>query len=122
MSDRLASLTHQRQLIEEHLQWLNTEIANEIPEGTHIANVSSGNRSTLPTPSALEPDPKTIAAIENQEAVGDVDALTDQLISQYAHASTRREMDPRLGLILFFGGILGLMGLVVFLFYWFGYR
>lgn len=122
MSDRLASLNRQRQLIEEHLRWLDTEIANESPEATHMDSESSGNKSTTPTHSALEPGPKTIAAIETKEAVEDVEALTNQLISQYGCVSTRREMDPRLGLLLFFGGILGLMGLVVFLFYWFGYR
>ncbi len=122
MSDRLANLTRQRQLIEEHLQWLDSEIANEIPEGAQIASASSIDRST-PTHAAIEPLPTPpVAAIQTEEAEEDVDALTDQLISQYAHVSTRREMDPRLGLILFFGGILGLMGLAVFLFYWFGYR
>ncbi len=119
MSDRLASLTRQRQLIVEHLRWLDTEISNENAEGAQIPSAPSDHRST---PLPLEPAPAVVAAIETEEVEEDVDALTDKLISQYAHVSTRREMDPRLGLVLFFGGMLGLIGLVIFLFYWFGYR
>lgn len=122
MPDRLASLTRQRQLIEEHLQWLDSEIANEIPEGAQIPTAPSVGRPTPIHSAIVEPTPNAVAAIETEAVAEDVDALTDQLISQYAHVSTRREMDPRLGLVLFFGGMLGLIGIVVFLFYWFGYR
>ena len=108
MPERLASLTRQKQLIEEHLRWLDAEIANESP-----ATILKSN-----TPAAIEPTPaaafetvstSNAAATPSQMAEEDLEALTERLISQYAHVSTRREIDPRLGLVLFFGGLLGIM-------------
>jgi hypothetical protein len=62
------------------------------------------------------------AAYQADEGSAKVEDLSDQLISQYGHFSAHRGIDPRLGLVLFFGGILGIIGLLIFLFYWFGYR
>jgi hypothetical protein len=130
MSKRLNQLTHQKQLLEEHLRWLDQEIANE--SGQKNSLVESG---IPPTEEAATPllhvqkqssfeqvDPVKAAAFDTGKEIDETEILSEQLISQYAHVSSRREMDPRMGLILFFGGILGFLALTVFLVYWFGYR
>lgn len=125
MSKRLAKLKRQKQLIEEHLFWLEQEIASE--SGESIPAPASTTEPVSPATrgksiSFPQPETPATAAFEENSEKDETEIITEQLIAQYGHVSTRRQMDPRLGLILFFGGILGFLSLVVFLFYWFGYR
>ena len=132
MSHRLNNLKRQKQLIEEHLRWLDAEIIAETgvkwESGKSEDSKDPASIAPFPTPPVEDKSQDTssipqVAALEAQnEDDINVDELSDQLITQYGNAAARREMDPRLGLVLFFGGLLGFMGLVVFLFYWFGYR
>ncbi len=131
MSQRLANLKRQKQLIEEHLRWLDAEIIAEtgVTWESEKPNELKGTASIAPFPTA-QPEPASperipkpvAAAFETKEEDINIEELSDQLISQYGNAAARQEMDPRLGLVLFFGGVLGFIGLVIFLFYWFGYR
>ncbi|QXD26584.1 hypothetical protein GA003_11055 [Opitutia bacterium ISCC 52] len=76
-----------------------------------------------PEPQSNKSDPTPVAAYEKEDSeTTNIEEISDQLISQYGNAAARHEMDPRLGLVLFFGGVLGFLGFVIFLFYWFGYR
>lgn len=125
MSERLSNLKQQKQLIEGHLRWLELEIANESGQSVAKPDASSplesleGFEETIPFPAVDTP------AVALETEVGEeveVDELAEQIISQYSEFTASKEMDPRLSLALFFGSILGFMGLVIFLFYWFGYR
>ena len=68
--------------------------------------------------------PAVALEVEAPEEEGEEESeqMAEQIISQYGQFSSSREMDPRLGLVLFFGGILGFLTLTIFLFYWFRYR
>ena len=130
MSNRLNQLTHQKRLLEEHLRWLDREIAQEsgLKISSDASNLPPAEREVVNLPqvqnhsSTEQLETVKPAAFDNREEIDETEILSEQLISQYAHVSGRREMDPKLGLILFFGGILGFLALTVFLFYWFGYR
>jgi hypothetical protein len=123
MSERLSKLNEQKQLIEEHLRWLKLEIANELgesaPTSETVCQTNRPERLTESAPLSFIEIPA--AALETEEEV-EVDQIAEQIISQYGQYSASREMGPRLGLVLFFGGILGVIALALFLFYWFGYR
>ncbi|MDA0349787.1 MAG: hypothetical protein O3C43_10855 [Verrucomicrobia bacterium] len=124
MSERLSSLNQQKQLIEQHLRWLELEIAKESGQSADTSSVVRPIEN-LPPPTETIPFPavKTPAvALETEEGEVKVEQIADKIISQYGQYSTSREMDPKLALVLFFGGILGFMALAIFLFYWFGYR
>ena len=132
MSQRLENLKRQKQLIEEHLRWIDAEIVaetgvsweNKDPEAPQkAASIAPFPISQPEAKPNQNTQPPVAAAFEAKPEEGtSVDDLSDQLISQYGHIGTRREMDPRLSLLLFFGGLLGFIGLVIFVFYWFGYR
>ena len=130
MSQRLENLKRQKQLIEEHLRWIDAEIVAETGVSWQSEQPDAPQKaaSIAPfpaTPIKEEPKPEVqvpVAAAMEKEPEESIDDLSDQLISQYGHVSARREMDPRLSLVLFFGGLLGFIGLVIFIFYWFGYR
>jgi len=128
MPERLSSLNRQKQLIEEHLRWLELEIANESGQSATPPETDSQSEN-LESPTEAIPFPpiKTPAValeVEAPEEEGEEESeqMAEQIISQYGQFSSSREMDPRLGLVLFFGGILGFLALTIFLFYWFGYR
>lgn len=134
MSQRLENLKRQKQLIEEHLRWLDAEIVAETgvswESPREEETIGPGSIAPFPTSTpqsqTSETTPTTVFAREAEnESEGedtDLEDLSEQLISQYSHVSARREMDPRLSLMLIFGGLLGSIALVIFLFYWFGYR
>ena len=120
MSNRLTKLKRQKELIEEHLRWLEQEIvtgsgqANSTSESSNPASQDDGK----PLTSSEEP---VATVLEAKDEYDETEELTEQLISQYSSASTRGEMNPDLSLVMFSGSILGFIALVVFLFYWFGY-
>jgi hypothetical protein len=108
--------------MEEHLRWLEEEItaeAGETPERGTISPFPNGQTEGKPSTGIEQP---VAAAFQADERSAKVEDLSDQLISQFGHVSAHRGIDSKLGLVLFFGGILGILGLVIFLFYWFGYR
>lgn len=127
MSARLEQLKHQKSLLEEHLQWLDQEIARENGSSRISATPQPGppesENPVNPQPVLQSPANNPAAGTHPTEArEEEAEVLSEQLISQYGNVSSRREMDPRLGLVLFFGGILGILALIIFLIYWFGYR
>lgn len=108
--------------MEEHLRWLEQEITKETgetPERGTISPFPHGQTEGKPSTGIEQP---FAAAFQANEKSAKAEDLSNQLISQFGHVSAHRGIDPKLGLVLFFGGILGFIGLVVFLFYWFGYR
>ena len=125
MSSRLSQLKRQKLLLEEHLLWLEEEIVAESGQFDQSAAPVSVKVAKITEPSKVIPAEKQevqTAAKESEPTNDDIEELSDHLISQYGTESYRKEMDPRLALVLFFGGALGLLSVVVFAFYWFGYR
>ena len=118
MPERLSSLNRQKQLIEEHLRWLELEIANESSQSENLESPTEA----IPFPPIKTPAVALEVEAPEEEGEEESEQMAEQIISQYGQFSSSREMDPRLGLVLFFGGILGFLALTIFLFYWFGYR
>ena len=123
----------------EHLAWLDQEITiesgSQIKEADPIA-IESGSEAGIQKPilkvaasstqQTVKPTPLAeelpVAAKTAEPEDENIEQLSDQLISQFSNSDIRHEMDPKLGLALYFGGALGILAIVVFLFYWFGYR
>ena len=126
MSERIKKLKHQKQLLEEHLQWLDAEIASEAGQvqdpGKAQPETTEAVAAPVTIPISQSNEQSTVSAARQEQSESDLEELSEQLISQYSHETLHREMDPRLGLLIYFGGALVVIALVIFLFYWFGYR
>ena len=98
MSDRLAELQRQRALVQEHLAWLEREIA------------ATGKALDQPAPAPL-PVP-TLAAASATVPTKPVpsEAHVDELLAQYRSAPGAVRQDVRKGCLLYFG--LALVALV----------
>lgn len=116
MSDRLAELVRQRALVQEHLAWLNREIA-------HAADLAKATSATgaapaaLPPPgtSAVPPPAATATRAPTPPAVQAVDA--DEIIARYQTSPVNVKQDVRKGCLLYFSAALVLLGLVVTVLY-----
>ena len=122
MSDRLDKLREQKRLIEQHLNWLNQEIESE--SGTAPAPTPTPVQASQPVSPAPEPEQPTVQAVTPQPSEDDanLDQISEDLISQYAGESDRREMNPKVGCILYFVGAFAFIAAVIYAIYWFGYR
>jgi len=115
MSDRLAELVRQRALVQEHLAWLNREIANaaEAAKATTAAPPAplppAGARAVPPTV-ILAPAPAAPAT-----GMGAVQA--DEIMAQYQATPANVKQDVRKGCLLYFSAALVLLGLVVTVLY-----
>lgn len=125
MSDRLNNLQKQKQLIQDHLHWLDQEILAEsgktggsstaAPQAVPALQPSpppevSGQTEAVPATSPSAPDEKVL------------EKISEDLISKYSRDTGRKEMNPKLGCVLYFAGALGFIVAVVYAIYWFGYR
>jgi hypothetical protein len=134
MSDRLAELLHQRALLQEHLAWLEGEIAAasdasvrpstrpiSVPapppseaaisrpadRSVHpIAIPSSGARvaASLPSPVVVDLAEKAVPA-------------ADEILEQYRQSSGNVQQDVRKGCFLYFAAAFVVLGLVVTVLY-----
>jgi len=123
MSDRLAELVRQRALVQEHLAWLNREIAAAAEAAKTAAAASGGTTDGSPSPeSSLSPASSSAAlrpvvapsspASEPAEAED-----PDAIIARYQVAPGTVKQDVRKGCLLYFVGAFVLLGLVVAVLY-----
>lgn len=119
MPDRLAELVRQRALVEEHLAWLNRQIAEAAPPSAApvtlpvkpaIAETTVVDASPRPltpvTPSPAEP-------LEYAPATADAEAI----IAKYQIPSSALKDDVRKGCFLYFAAAFVVLGLGVTLLY-----
>ncbi len=127
MSDRLQELLRQRALVQQHLAWLDGEIAEANghdpvdpspaprplrpglrpapPPPSYVASQAAAlarHAATAPAPSATRPD-------ENPH----VAAAADAILSEYRVEPASLKTDVRKGCFLYFFGALALVALVV---------
>lgn len=92
MSDRLAELQRQRALVQEHLAWLDREIA------------ATGKGLERPAPAATPltatAQPATPAAVATKPEPSE--AKIDELLAQYRSAPGAVRQDVRKGCLLYF--------------------
>lgn len=134
-SARLAALLRQRQILTEHLAWLDSEIAaasTASAAATELPAVSENSApvspSPQPPPALPDAQPRPDAPVQgtlkqpDPEALARANALADSLIKEYraqnpnTPESTRRSC-LMLTLAMGLFGVAGLMGL-----YWLYYR
>lgn len=114
MSDRLAELRRQRALVQEHLAWLDREMA--MLEGPVSAPVvpptTSGSRSTNPitgVPTATGSVGSSITTFK--------DPAADTILEEYRVAPTALKENVRKGCLLYFVAAFALLILVVAVLY-----
>jgi len=90
MSDRLNELQRQRALVQEHLAWLEREIAHE---SGAPAPVASPAPAAPPRPVSLAPRGRDPVAVE---------AEADAILQQYRDQSRNVKQDVRKGCFLYF--------------------
>ena len=92
MSDRLAELQRQRALVQEHLAWLDREIAAAgKPTDRSLPAAATTTATTLPaTPTAVAPKPTPS------------EVHVDELLAQYRSAPGAVRQDVRKGCLLYF--------------------
>ncbi|MCC7413607.1 MAG: hypothetical protein IT495_18490 [Gammaproteobacteria bacterium] len=115
MSDRLAELVRQRALVQEHLAWLNREIA-------HAADAAKSATAAVPTAAPVPattasapPAAKPRAPAASPASPRAIDA--DEIIAQYQATPANLKQDVRKGCLLYFSAALVLLGLVVTVLY-----
>jgi hypothetical protein len=123
MSDRLAELVRQRALVQEHLAWLNREIAaaaeaaKSIPAASGATTGGSPSIEAAPSPTsppaALRPAVAIAASAGEPAEAQDPDAI----IARYQVAPGTVKQDVRKGCMLYFVGAFVLLGLVVAVLY-----
>jgi hypothetical protein len=120
MADRLAELLRQRALLQEHVAWLDREIAAAsnppAPLVSPIAAPRSVPAPVLPPPTALPP-PATLAAVANAEVSTESTALGEDILEQYRVPTQTLQTDVRKGCLLYFFGALALAAAGIALLY-----
>lgn len=114
MPDRLQELIQQRRLIEEHLAWLNREIAATLPHPTG-GGVSDSRAQLTQTSSTVRPihPPQTGAMAEATLAEKDA----DNILAEFQQNPQNLRQDVRRGCLIYFGVFMALLMLGVFLLY-----
>ncbi|MBL9210584.1 MAG: hypothetical protein JNL92_08935 [Opitutaceae bacterium] len=107
MSDRLAELVRQRALVQEHLAWLNREIA----AAAESSKSAAGSAPAPLLPAAVNTAPPATASIEAKSAD------PDEIIARYQATPANVKQDVRKGCLLYFAAAFLLLGLVVTVLY-----
>lgn len=123
MSDRLAELVRQRALVQEHLAWLNREIAAAAEAAKTVPAASESTTSGSPAieaaplpgspPAAFHPAVATSSSASKTAAAEDPDAI----IARFQVAPGTVKQDVRKGCLLYFVGAFVLLGIVVAVLY-----
>jgi len=104
MSDRLAALRRQRTLVQQHLDWLDGEIAS--------AQMGEGPAGAQPaTPAATSGSLQAVAPLTPVDQGNPVrnDVVSEQILEEYRVPAESLQQDVRKGCLLYFAA-----GLAVF--------
>jgi len=104
MPDRLPELQRQRALLQDHLAWLDREIA-----------AAQGKLVPMP-PAASQPAPAKAPAAPLHSATSE--AAAEIIISQYQKDPGSVKTDTKRGCLTIFGYAMGVLALTAFISYW----
>lgn len=113
MSERLTELQRQRALIQNHLSWLDREIA--AAQGLPIPPQASPIPNATPALSHITA-PITAPTAKALETTDEVEA--ERIIGRFQQDPNTLKTDTRRGCLTAFALALGLMALVTFIAYW----
>lgn len=115
MSDRLAELRHQRALVQQHLAWLDREIATAAGT-TSVPSPAQPIATLPPTPGATAAGPPSTPA-GPRPGLLPLAPDPDSILAQYRSEPTAVRNDVRKGCLLYFAGAFVLLGLGVIVMY-----
>jgi hypothetical protein len=121
--DRIAELRRQRALVQEHLAWIDGEIAKETGV-TAFSSTSETNAAAPITSDAKMPVAGAAPAITAPATTAgseDVDALADAAMAEYRVSPDALQNDVRKGCFLYFAAAFALLAVVVAVL-WFALR
>jgi hypothetical protein len=111
MPDRLTELQHQRALLQEHLAWIEGEIAAEAARrGWGPAGQSAGAPEARPTPAPVQWSVQGDGPVPVAETRIDDDSDAESILEQYREESQDTPQNVRKGCILYFALALVLLG------------
>lgn len=113
MSERLTELLRQRTLIQDHLAWLDREIAAEQGQPTPPRDAAN---PSIPSTLAKIAMPATATATKRLSAIDEAEA--EKIIGQFQRDPNTLKTDARRGILTAFGIAFGLLTLVAFIAYW----
>jgi hypothetical protein len=113
MPDRLEELRRQRTLVQQHLDWLDREIANTAPPPSAPAQ-SAPQFDPVPKAAAMPAAAIRSAAAPLAPATPDPDSI----LAQYRTEPTSLKSDVRQGCLLYFVAALALLALGVLALYY----
>ena len=115
MSDRLAELVRQRALVQEHLAWLNREIAAAATAAKTTTTLTSDVTTTPAAPAAGS----VVVPIASTPTSPDTatPADSDEIIARYQATPASVKQDVRKGCLLYFAAAFVVLGLVVIALY-----
>ena len=120
MSDRVRELLRQRALLQEHLAWLEHEIAAASDKKSEIA-VAPAAPVAPPSPTALPPAATAGVAIAAKvigaTATSETAPAADRMLEEYRVPPTTLQSDVRRGCFLYFAAALMLVALGVTVLY-----
>lgn len=121
MPDRLSELLQQRRLIQEHLAWLDREIAAATKPTTSASSVSTASVQQPTAPVAAAPLPTPTAsptATRLETPLPSASPLDpDALLAEYQQDPQNLQVDVKRGCFLYFGIAMGFLFLLVALAY-----
>jgi|GEM_PF-391365 len=137
MPDRLSELLQQRRLIEEHLAWLNREIAAATPSpaATGLSSppprqagsppvAAAPSRSLPPGGITLDPTASPAISVPSVALTGSTEASldaglkeADTILAEYQTDPRNLHVDVKRGCLLYFAAAMGLLILFVALLY-----
>lgn len=114
MSDRLRDLLRQRALLQEHLSWLDREIAATSHQVPGAENVTPPP-TPPPAPAPLPPVATAIAqrVIAKSHPIGTAPVPAEAMIEQYRVAPDAVKQDVRRGCFIYFAAAFVLLALGV---------
>ena len=107
VSDRLKELQRQRALLQEHLAWLDHEIAGESGRADETKPVAAGPAGV--TFSAPKPQP-AVPAFPSPESASAATAAAEAIIEKYQRTTPSVQSEVKRGCFLYFFLALALVG------------
>lgn len=120
MPDRLAELVRQRALVEEHLAWLNRQIAEVAPRST--APVTIPVKPAMAETTVVDASPRPLTPVTPPPAAEPMEyapaaADAEAIMAKYQIPSSALKDDVRKGCFLYFAAAFVVLGLGVTLLY-----
>ncbi len=143
MSDRIVELLRQKQLLQEHLNWLDKEIARAatstnqappvpLPKSSAPAVIQAPTPSVAPVipehaPADIPPpvapiSTTTTSTVAGSEHTSEAMRKADEILARYQQEEALQPEDTKRGCMVLAAAVFALMGIAFLVSYWFFYK